>query len=151
MVGPSSWEFYMPLFNWKEEYSVNVAELDRHHKTLIDIVNSIYDNCLQIDIIDCVGPKIKELFDYSEYHFKAEEMYLNRIEYFEREEHIEQHAMFTFKINELQQAYGGNQMELTKSLIVFLGKWLLHHVMEEDKKYALYAQKINQTDKGAQQ
>lgn len=141
----------MPLFNWKEEYSVNVAELDQHHRILIDIVNRIYDNCLQIDVVDCVGPKIQELVDYSQYHFKAEEGYLHRIEYFEREEHIEQHAMFIFKINELQQAYIGNEIELTKSLIVFLGKWLLHHVMEEDRKYAQYALTTNQTDKGAQQ
>jgi hemerythrin-like metal-binding protein len=141
----------MPLFNWKEEYSVNVAELDQHHKILIDIVNRIYDNCLQIGVVDCIGPKIVELVDYSEYHFKAEESYLQRIEYFEREEHIEQHTMFIFKINELQQAYEGNEIELTRSLIVFLGKWLLHHVMEEDKKYAQYALETNQTDKGAQQ
>lgn len=133
----------MPLFKWNEDYSVNVAELDQHHKTLIDIVNSIYDNCLQTDAVDCIGPKINELIDYSQYHFRAEESYMRRIEYFEREEHIEQHSMFIFKIRELQQAYDGNEPELTKSLIVFLGKWLLHHVLEEDKKYALHAMGIN--------
>ncbi len=133
----------MPLFNWKDEYSVNVAELDQHHKILIDIVNSIYDNCLRIDTVDCIQPKIRELFDYAEYHFTAEEDYMRRIEYFEREEHIELHAMFIFKLKEMQQAYEGNEIELTKSMIVFLGKWLLHHVLEEDRKYALYAQGIN--------
>ncbi|HZV80870.1 MAG TPA: bacteriohemerythrin [Geobacteraceae bacterium] len=132
----------MPLFNWKEEYSVNVAELDQHHKILIDIVNSIYDNCLRVDTVDCIQPKIKELIDYSEYHFTAEENYMRQIEYFEREEHIELHSMFIFKIKEMQQAYEGNELELTKSMIVFLGKWLLHHVLEEDRKYALYAMGI---------
>lgn len=129
----------MPLFNWKDEYSVHVPELDEHHKILMEIINRIYDNCLQTDIVDCIGPKIKELIDYSEYHFKAEEDYMRRIEYFESEEHIEQHSMFIFKIRELQQAYADNELELTKSLIVFLGKWLLHHVFEEDRKYALHA------------
>lgn len=129
----------MPLFSWKEEYSVHVPELDEHHKILMDIINRIYDNCLQTDIVDCIGPKIQELIDYSEYHFKAEEEYMRRVEYFESEEHVEQHSMFIFKIRELQQAYSDNEMELTKSLIVFLGKWLLHHVFEEDRKYALHA------------
>jgi len=129
----------VPLFNWKDEYSVHVPELDEHHKILMEIINRIYDNCLQTDIVDCIGPKIKELIDYSEYHFKAEEDYMRRIEYFESEEHIEQHSMFIFKIRELQQAYADNELELTKSLIVFLGKWLLHHVFEEDRKYALHA------------
>ncbi len=129
----------MPLFSWKEEYSVHVPELDEHHKILMDIINKSYDNCLQTDIVDCIGPKIQELIDYSEYHFKAEEEYMRRVEYFESEEHVEQHSMFIFKIRELQQAYSDNEMELTKSLIVFLGKWLLHHVFEEDRKYALHA------------
>lgn len=129
----------MPLFKWKDEYSVNVDELDSHHKILIDIVNSLYDNCLKVNAIDCVGPKIEELISYTEYHFKAEERYMQQIEYFETEEHIEKHAMFIFKINELQQAHHESQQELTKSLIVFLGKWLLHHVLEEDRKYALHA------------
>lgn len=129
----------MPLFSWKEEYSVHVPELDEHHKILMDIINRIYDNCLQTDIVDCIGPKIQELVDYSEYHFKAEEDYMQRVEYFESEDHVEQHSTFIFKIRELQQAYADNEMELTKSLIVFLGKWLLHHVFEEDRKYALHA------------
>jgi len=129
----------VPLFSWKDDYSVNVPELDEHHKILMDIINRIYDDCLQSYIVDCIGPKIKELIEYSEYHFKAEEDYMRRIEYFESEEHLEQHSMFNFKIRELQQAYSDNEMELTKSLIVFLGKWLLHHVFEEDRKYALHA------------
>lgn len=129
----------MPLLNWKDEYSVHVQELDEHHKILIDIINRIYDNCMQPDVVDCIGPKIKELIDYSEYHFKAEEDYMRSIEYFESDEHVEQHAMFIFKIRELQQAYSDNELELTQSLIVFLGKWLLHHVFEEDMKYARHA------------
>jgi len=129
----------VPLFNWKDEYSVNVTELDQHHKVLMDIINRIYDNCMQPDAVDCIGPKVQELTDYSEYHFKAEEDYMRRIEYFEIDEHIEQHAMFIFKIRELQQACAGNEMELTQSIIVFLGKWLLHHVFEADRKYADYA------------
>lgn len=132
----------MPLFKWNDEYSVNVADLDNHHKSLIGIINRIYDNCLQIDISDCVGPEIIQLINYSEYHFNAEESYMRRIDYFDREEHIEQHAMFIFKIRELQQAYNDNELELTKSLIVFLGKWLLHHVLQEDRKYALHAMGI---------
>ncbi len=132
----------MPLFKWKDEYSVNVAELDQHHRTLIDILNGIYDNCLRSDATECIMPKISQLLEYAQYHFREEESYMSRIEYFERDEHVEQHAMFIFKIKEMQQAYEGNEHELTKSVLVFLGKWLLHHVLEEDRKYAKHAMKV---------
>lgn len=129
----------MPLFNWKEEYSVNIEELDQHHKRLIDIMNRLYDHCMQVDTIGCVGPELAELTSYTDYHFKAEELYMQQIQYFDISEHMEKHAMFTFKINELQQIQHENEQDLTKALIIFLGKWLLHHVLEEDRKYALHA------------
>jgi hemerythrin-like metal-binding protein len=131
-------ELRVPLFNWKDEYTVKVAELDDHHKKLMNIINRIYENCLKTDMTDCVGPMISELIDYSEYHFTAEENHMQRIDYSDRDGHVEQHAMFIFKIRELQQAYDDNELELTQSLIVFLGKWLLHHVLKEDIKYADY-------------
>ena len=129
----------MPLFNWKDEFSVNVEELDQHHKSLIDIMNRLYDHCMQVDTIGCVTSELAKLNSYTDYHFKAEELYMQQIQYFDIPEHLEKHAMFTFKINELQQIHHESELDLTKSLIVFLGKWLLHHVLEEDRKYAVHA------------
>jgi len=79
------------------------------------------------------------LLAYADYHFKAEEQYMRQIEYFEIDDHAEMHNNFIFKMNEFERIQEPNQMELTKELIIFIGKWLLHHVLEEDKKYALHA------------
>ena len=129
----------MPLLSWKDEYSVNVAELDNHHKKLIRILNDLYTDCLEVDNEGCVGPKLDELLAYAAYHFKAEEQYMRQIQYFEVEEHIEKHNGFTYKMTEMKQIPCENQLELTKELIIYIGKWLLKHVLEEDRKYALHA------------
>jgi hemerythrin len=129
----------MPLLTWKDEYSVNVEELDNHHKELIRILNELYSDCLKVDNIDCVGSKLDDLVAYASYHFQAEEQYMRQIQYFEVDEHIEKHHGFTYKITEMKQIPYENQLELTKDLIVYIGKWFLRHVLEEDKKYARYA------------
>jgi hemerythrin len=129
----------MPLLTWKDEYSVNVDELDSHHKKLIKILNDLYTDCLQVDNINCVGSKLDELLAYAAYHFKAEEQYMRQIQYFEVDEHIEKHNGFTYKITEMKQIPHENQLELTKDLIIYIGKWFLRHVLEEDKKYARHA------------
>ena len=129
----------MPLITWKDEYSVNNEELDGHHKQLIFILNTLYDECLKADNDDCVGSRLDELLAYTEYHFKAEEQYMRRIQYFEVDDHVEKHNGFSFKLNEMRGIPAVSQLELTKELIVFIGKWLLHHVLEEDRKYADYA------------
>lgn len=129
----------MALLSWNEDYSVHNEELDSHHKELISILNQLYNECLKVDSQNCTGPRLEELLAYADYHFKAEEQYMRQLEYFEIDEHIEMHAGFIFKLAELQRIQSLSQMELAKELIVFLGKWLLHHVLEEDKKYALHA------------
>jgi len=129
----------MPLITWNDNYSVYNEALDSHHKELVSILNRLYEECLDVDSQNCVGPKLDELLAYADYHFKAEVEYMRRIEYFEVDAHIEMHNGFAYKIEEMKRIPCADQLELTRELIVFIGKWLLQHVLEEDKKYALYA------------
>lgn len=129
----------MPLLTWKDEYSVNNEELDDHHKQLMATLNALYTECLKVDNIDCVGPKLEAFLAYAEYHFTAEEEYMRRIQYYEIDGHIEQHRGFSYKLAEMKRVQYRSDLELTRELITFIGKWLLHHVFEEDHKYALHA------------
>jgi hemerythrin len=124
----------MPLFTWYNKYSVNNEELDNHHKTLFNIFNKLYDNCLQVENVNCLGPIIDELISYSNYHFTAEEQYMADKGYKDRDTHILMHRDFSLKALQMLQVDNKNDHELTKELIVYLGNWLLHHVLEEDKK-----------------
>jgi len=125
----------MPLFAWKDNYSVGVEEIDRHHKKLFEIVNSLYEGCLVPGGILDVAGRIDELMAYAEYHFAAEEELMKQLGYEEKEDHFRLHRKFIDKLVKLQQISFESEEELTKELIVFLGNWLLHHVMDEDRKY----------------
>jgi hemerythrin len=130
-------EIQMGLFKWYKKYSVNNNELDEHHKTLFDIFNRLYDNCLLHDKAHCIDPIIEELKSYSNYHFTAEEHHMGNIGYKEIDNHIAEHGDFTQRTLQLQQVADKDEPEATKELVAFLGNWLLHHVIEEDKKYAV--------------
>jgi hemerythrin len=130
-------EFQMVLFRWYKKYSVNNEELDRHHKKILEIFNGLYDNCLQVTNADCVGPIIVELIEFSNIHFSAEEKYMGEIGYKEIDEHKQLHRYFSEKLLEMQQVENKNDYDYTKELIVFLGEWILQHVIIEDNKYTL--------------
>ena len=127
----------MELFKWYKTYSVNNEELDNHHKTLFNILNRLYENCIGTDIPNCLDPIVVELVSYSNYHFTAEEQHMRSIGYKEIDRHILEHRAFTERTLQLQQVADKDELEATKELIVFLGNWLLHHVIEEDKKYSI--------------
>lgn len=127
----------MELFTWYKKYSVNNEELDNHHKALFDMLNRLYENCLGKDRPHCLDPIIEELVSYSNYHFSAEEQYMRNLKYRDIDKHISEHKAFTQRALQLQQVVSKDDFELTKELIVFLGNWLLNHVMVEDKKFSV--------------
>ena len=127
----------MELFTWYTKYSVNDEELDNHHKALFGILNRLYENCKQNNSVNNLEHIVEELVSYSNYHFSAEEKHMRMQGYKDIDKQIAQHRAFTDRALRLQQISEKNEPELSKELIVFLGNWLLHHVMEEDKKFSI--------------
>ena len=127
----------MELFKWHKTHSVNNEELDNHHKTLFNILNKLYENCMGTDIPHSLDPIVEELVSYSKYHFYAEEQHMRDIGYKDIEKQIAEHRSFSQRALQLQKVVNKDDIEHTKELIVFLGNWILKHVMEEDKKYSI--------------
>jgi hemerythrin len=125
------------LFKWHNMYSVNNEEIDNHHKTLFSILNRLYENCMGVDQPNNLKTIVEELISYSKYHFSAEEKHMRNIGYKGTDKQIIEHRLFTQKTLQLQKVVNNNDLEHTKELIVFLGKWILNHVMEEDKKISV--------------
>lgn len=125
------------LFTWYNKYSVNNEELDKHHKVLFDIINRLYENCIEVDNSISVEPLINELVSYTHYHFSAEEQYMRDIGYKDINKQISEHKIFTDKILQLQRDGHLDNCGHSQELIAYLGNWLLNHVMEEDKKYSI--------------
>ena len=126
----------MPLIQWKDNYSVHYDQLDEHHKRFVGIINRLYDSVMSADSVDSMQPIIAELMEYSAYHFSAEEQFMRDTAYQGLEAHQTQHRYYQDKIAELYRMKLDDQLEVARELIIFLGDWLLHHILEEDKQYA---------------
>jgi hemerythrin len=125
-----------PLLRWVQEYSVNEAELDSHHQKMFGIFNRAYEHVMNSLEVDYALPIIEELLTVTRSHISAEEQYMRVNGYHGINSHIVTHREFIYKIETLQRNYQGNNLEATKDLIIMLGNWLLHHVIDEDWKYS---------------
>jgi hemerythrin len=130
-------EVQMELFKWHTTYSVDNEELDNHHKRLFNILNRLYENCMGTELTNTLDPIVEELVSYSNDHFSAEEQHMRDIGYKDIDKQISEHRSFTQRALQLKRVVDKDDLELTKELIVFLGSWILKHVMEEDKKYSI--------------
>ena len=126
----------MPLLSWKPEYSVIDAELDSQHQNMFSIFNTLYENVMNSPEVECVLPIIDDLLGFVRYHLSAEEQHMRENMFHDIGSHIAKHREFTDKIETLKTQCHGNNLEVTKDLIILLGNWLLRHVLTEDMKYS---------------
>jgi hemerythrin len=124
----------MSRIEWSDTYSINNLVIDTQHKKLFSILNRLSDGLT--NNIDDRGYLIavERLWSYVNYHFSEEERLMAEVGYSEIYRHTLQHRLFTNKIMQLKGLMESDSREPARDLTVFLGNWILHHVLEEDKK-----------------
>lgn len=129
----------MLIMEWKNSYSVGVPELDNHHRHLIDQLNRAYSACMISKQRDVFCSIIKDLADYANYHFAAEEQLMQEHSYPGLPVHHEEHVQFASKISKLLNEIPIGTDECTMDLVELtqlLMNWLSHHILEVDMQYS---------------
>jgi hemerythrin-like metal-binding protein len=63
------------LIVWSDELSVNIEEIDKQHKKLIDVINVLFNAMIEGKTQNIIDTIIDDLIDYAKYHFSTEEKY----------------------------------------------------------------------------
>lgn len=128
---------YESMFIWDERYSVGIQEIDEQHKQIFAILDKLY-NLLKVGQTDYVAAQIiPELEEYTIFHFEKEEQLLGRYHYSEVEEHIQEHENFKLRLREIKDEIRSGRVTLGFELMIFLKKWIDHHILVVDKHYSL--------------
>jgi hemerythrin-like metal-binding protein len=123
------------LIHWKEDYNLNIKEIDQQHKKLFDIINVVYDSMIREEEDEVLGQAISDLSDYAFVHFKVEEKYFEQVGYEDAPFHIAEHRKFLDRIETFRMEYSVNGAKYAKEVMFFLQEWLNNHILHVDKKY----------------
>lgn len=115
---------------WNERFSVGIAAMDEQHKRLIGLINTLGDSVEAGITFDT----IMGMFDYATIHFQDEENLLRRAGYSELATQAREHKAFLEKAVEFSKK-DLRDPTTSAEIVLFLRKWLLHHILEEDMKY----------------
>lgn len=132
------------MFEWKDEYSCNIKEVDDQHKKLFSLISELYDYVnadSAHDYYDEIIHVINELRDYTVYHFDNEEKLMEKYEYdsFSLKIHKNQHKMFVKKISSIKpDDIDLNQKKVIIDLIYFIADWIENHILKVDTLYKSY-------------
>ena len=128
------------MYEMKPEYYTGIDFIDQEHAMLFSIANKAYEllvNDFIPDKYDYILDVIKELKDYTQYHFNHEEEYMDSIGYKRILSQKVAHNDFIEKLNEYgDDAIDERQRDSLLELLDFLNNWLIEHIYKKDKLIA---------------
>lgn len=128
----------MAIFIWNDSYNTGIEIIDTQHKKLVDILNQL-DGCIAIENAPASAHKLlDELFEYTQYHFTAEEEFMHSHEYDIKacQAHQQEHQQFIEQIKQIRESCHNQTDKVTDELLDFLVQWLMNHILLTDKQMA---------------
>jgi len=128
----------MPAMQWTEQLSVKIDSIDNEHKKLIELINKLFDAMSRGEGHNALDAILKELSDYTEFHFNHEEEALKKYNYPAFAAHKKEHESFVSKIEDTKKKYEEGAITLTIPLIDFLTSWIKEHILKTDMGYSAF-------------
>ncbi len=124
---------------WKDDYETGIATIDRQHKTLVGMTTILEEATKAYEeMTQETGEILKDLVDYVKVHFRDEEEVMKKISFPEYSRHVELHKELVNEVRDILLVLKNGGRINNAELLVFLQKWLLEHIIIEDKKIGQY-------------
>ncbi len=130
-----------PILHWRQEYSVHIHAMDKHHQTLFERANDFYMALDSQKDKSIIASTLRFLLEYTTYHFTEEEMLMKNYGFPGYENHRKKHAAFKKDIDALCAKFQENDPETGLELLQVLKNWILDHILTEDRKYGEFLNK----------
>ncbi|MGD1502860.1 GGDEF domain-containing protein [Vibrio harveyi] len=136
------------IFPWNHNFETGMKKIDEQHYHLFLLVNKLANTLIYDDQIEVDGV-FSELKDYAQYHFSYEESVWN--EYFSddiwNDEHKKSHASFVDEVIKIQaDSKDLNWQESIEHILQFLVRWLVFHIIGDDKKMSVAVRELESSD-----
>lgn len=120
---------------WSDAFSVGVEEIDDQHKQLVHMINELHEGIDGGWGAEAKEKVFVELAEYARVHFATEESLMSISNYPGSKGHKGQHHGLNEIVKEHISQYAQGSANISNyDLLLFLKKWLINHIMEEDKK-----------------
>lgn len=125
----------LPLFNWRKEFSVNVKEMDDHHRLILEKANTLHEavesHCDRSHLEDALN----FLVEFVAFHFVKEEALMEKHNYPEFEIHKKKHEKLIEGTLKLKERLKNVDVEMNLQVLDFFKDWIFEHILTEDRKY----------------
>lgn len=122
---------------WTQDLSIGIEAIDEQHKTWLGLLSDFKAAFTAGKGPSAIERTLTGVIDYTQTHFADEERMLETAGYPQLAEHKTLHRNF---VNDLRaiQARKREEIAVTFEMYHSMKTWLTQHIMQEDRKYALF-------------
>lgn len=138
------------MYQFTKSCMIGVEQLDKEHQHLFELVNQTSellkeDKVKRSDVVNL----LKELNEYTAFHFAHEEEYMEQINDPELVHQKEQHRLFIIQLKQIEIAdiKTENDKETVRNILEFVSKWLFTHILSSDAMIGIHQKKNRQTQR----
>ena len=125
---------------WGENNKLGIPIIDEQHRGIISTINSLHYFMQTGHEYDIIKPTMIMLEQYTDVHFKTEEVLMTQAGYPALEEHIGLHKRLIKKTKTL--SVNASEYQDSDMILKFLKEWWLGHINKEDRKYLPFLSKL---------
>ncbi len=127
-----------PMVTWKDSFLIGNELIDSEHKHLFDIAQKAFEhNDESMSRKERVKLILSELYDYTKTHFAHEEVLMQAIEFYDLDSHILLHRQIEQEMHTFIKSLSVIGLEsFEEKLALFIEKWLIYHVINDDRRIA---------------
>jgi hemerythrin len=124
------------LFVWDDSCKTGITAIDQDHKTLINLINDLYEAIQDGSGGALLLPIFSALKHYTETHFAREELYMAECGIPEQEKHCQEHELMMTKLADLESRHRKGEAAISLQTLTFLRDWLKTHICSVDQVMA---------------
>lgn len=122
----------MKKLEWSDKLNLGVKQIDDQHQQLVHLANNLVLTIQTGETRDVLGKVFKELREYTVFHFRDEELYMEEIEYPERRAHAVTHRELKDQVKQYQRDIYKKSEVTPNEVLEFLRSWLVDHIIYKD-------------------
>ena len=119
---------------WKDEYSLGIAEIDAQHRELLSLFGRISQGIVAGASWSDLHYRVSELRQFADFHFAFEEGLMRMFGFPGVQEHTSAHRALFSKLDDMERRSVTSNVE--RELLQFLVTWLIQHIQADDRDYS---------------
>ena len=126
----------MPSIYWGNTFITGIPLLDAQNKHLVERLDSFFEHqCNERnEDFDCL--MFQEFLFYIQDHFRQEELFYERYDPQDLDEHRQQHIFFQENLNGFIPDVINEGSEASRGLFEYIRDWVVFHILHLDKNIA---------------